>query len=172
MAVTKTLTLPEAAEMIMLVNVDEENRKLYLLFGDAQYLCVPVERIERAGRPVTFDLRHVELVDPYLLCLGTKEGTSEELPSDYLRYLADPAFARVQQEQDEASRLAFGRHLRSLRKRAKLSQKELAKRAGVSRLMISRLEQGEKHASIDLLRSLAKALGLPLVALLPGEVSE
>ncbi len=156
----------------MLVNVDGENRKLYLLFGDAQYLCVPVERIERAGPPVTFDLSRVELIDPYLLRLGTREGTSEELPSDYLRYLADPAFARAQQEQDEASRRAFGRQLRALRKRANLSQKELAKQAGVNRLMISRLEQGEKHAPIDLLRSLAKALGLPLVGLLPGEISE
>ena len=168
---TRTLTLPQAAEMILLVNVDEEQRKLYLLFGDAQYLCVPVARIEQSGQPVRFDLRRVELVDPYELRLGTVEGISEEIPSDHLRYLADPQFAQLQQEQDRASQRAFGCHLRALRKKSGLSQVELAERAGSSRQVISHLEQGEQRATLELLRGIAKALGLPLADLLPEDSS-
>ena len=47
--------------------------------------------------------------------------------------------------------------LAALRKRAGLSQKELAARAGVTRQTISRIEQGE-HAYYDTLDKLAKAL--------------
>jgi DNA-binding XRE family transcriptional regulator len=169
--VSKTLTLPEAAEMILQVHVDEGERKLYVLFGDARYLCIPAERIEQSGADprMALDLSRVELLDPYRLRIGTEKGGSEELPADYLRYLADPEFARMQEERAEISQRAWGKRLRELRRRRKLSRKELAERAGIDESTLARLERGERPASLDLLRRLAQALDLPPVELLPEE---
>lgn len=57
--------------------------------------------------------------------------------------------------------------LATVRKRAGLSQKELAARAGVTRQTISRIEQGG-HAYYDTLDKLAKALRVSRKRLLEG----
>lgn len=166
----KTLTLPEAVEMILQVHVDEEERALYVLFGDARYLCIPAELIERTLGPGTvLDLGRVELPDPYSLRIGMREGEGEEFPADYLRYLADPEYARQQQERAERSQRRWGKHVQVLRKRYKLSRRDLAQRAGLTESELARLERGEIPASLDVLRRLAQALNLPLKELLPSE---
>ena len=168
MAATKTLTLPEAVEMILQVHVDEGERMLYMLFGDARYLSIPVEVLERAvGVGTVLDLSRVELTDPYGLRIGTQEGESEEFPADYLRYLADPEYARQQHEWAGRAQRCWGKHVQRLRKERKLSRRTLAERAGLSETTLARLERGEIPASLCVLRKLAQALDLPLKALLP-----
>ncbi len=54
-----------------------------------------------------------------------------------------------------------------LRKRQKLSQGELAMRAGVSQATISRLEKQEQEANVTTLAKLARALGVELSQLVP-----
>ena len=49
--------------------------------------------------------------------------------------------------------------LRWLRRRAALSQSELARRAGTTQETVSRLERGHHHARGGTLRGLAEALG-------------
>jgi transcriptional regulator with XRE-family HTH domain len=61
--------------------------------------------------------------------------------------------------------------LATVRKRAGLSQKELAARAGVTRQTISRIEQGG-HAYYDTLDKLAKALRVSRKRLLEEEPSQ
>ena len=54
----------------------------------------------------------------------------------------------------------FGRNVREARKRAGLSQEELAHRAAMKRSYLSDLERGTRNPSVDALGRLALALGV------------
>ena len=61
----------------------------------------------------------------------------------------------------------FGTVLRTLRQRGGMTQDELAKRAKVTKPYLSQLETGiRKNPSLPVLKRLAKALGVPVTALL------
>jgi transcriptional regulator with XRE-family HTH domain len=61
----------------------------------------------------------------------------------------------------------LGTVIRRLRKTKELSQVELAKRARIARPYLIRLESGQqKNPSLAILKRLAKALGVPVTALL------
>ena len=61
--------------------------------------------------------------------------------------------------------MQFGRNLAHCRKRAKLSQEELAVRASLHRTAVGQLERGERVARVDTVVKLAGSLGIP-----PGEL--
>jgi transcriptional regulator with XRE-family HTH domain len=60
----------------------------------------------------------------------------------------------------------IGMHLRNIRVAKGLSQTELAKKAQVSRAYVFRLEAGGSDPTVGVLQRLAKALGVPVTALL------
>jgi transcriptional regulator with XRE-family HTH domain len=70
----------------------------------------------------------------------------------------------------EAQNLAdqFGRNLAYCRRRAKLSQEELAVRASLHRTAVGQLERGERVARVDTLIKLAGSLGISPDELLDG----
>lgn len=53
---------------------------------------------------------------------------------------------------------AFGAWLRELRRRKKLSQVDLAARAGISATYLSEIEQGERNPTLAVVVRLARAL--------------
>jgi transcriptional regulator with XRE-family HTH domain len=55
----------------------------------------------------------------------------------------------------------FGRNLAYCRRRAKLSQEELAVRASLHRTAVGQLERGERVARVDTMVKLAGSLGVP-----------
>lgn len=61
---------------------------------------------------------------------------------------------------------AFGRTLREKREAAKLSQDELAHRAGLTRNYVSLLERGHRNPTLNAMAALAAALKAPLVDLI------
>ncbi len=56
--------------------------------------------------------------------------------------------------------VTFARRLAELREEAGISQYELAKRSGVSKQALSRLELGEREPSWQTVRKIAHALGV------------
>ena len=60
----------------------------------------------------------------------------------------------------------FSIRLRQIRERRGMTQETLAKKAGVSRAYLSRLEMGRHDPPLSRLRKLAKALGVPVTELL------
>jgi XRE family transcriptional regulator, regulator of sulfur utilization len=56
--------------------------------------------------------------------------------------------------------------LKTLRQEKKMSQYELARRAGVSRVHVKRLEEGRSDPTVGMVTRLAKALGVSLAELL------
>lgn len=68
--------------------------------------------------------------------------------------------------------VAMGRLVREARERRGMARKALSQAAGVSERYLAQLEGGEGNASVLLLRSVARALGLPVTELLdPRESS-
>ena len=64
----------------------------------------------------------------------------------------------------------FGVRLAQIRSDAGLSQSALAEAVGTSQSAISQMESGERQPSFDMLRRLAKALGVSTSHLLGGEI--
>ena len=56
----------------------------------------------------------------------------------------------------------IGENLRRLRRNNRLSQQELADKAGISRIAYGQIERGEVEAKVSTLMSLAKALDVKL----------
>ena len=88
--------------------------------------------------------------------------TGEPMASDE-KATKRPAWVR-----DPISR-EFGDRVRSLRERTDLTLDQLAKRSGVSRAMLSKVERGEKSPTIGLAMRISHAVGGSLSALLNGE---
>lgn len=59
--------------------------------------------------------------------------------------------------------------LKDLRINSKLSQADLAERAGISQGYLSSLERGEKQPTLPILKKLAKALNISVAALIGGD---
>jgi transcriptional regulator with XRE-family HTH domain len=62
---------------------------------------------------------------------------------------------------------AIGEEVRRLRLRRKLSQDELAHKAGLHRAYVGAIERGEKNVTILTLQSVAKAMEVPIRDLFP-----
>jgi transcriptional regulator with XRE-family HTH domain len=66
----------------------------------------------------------------------------------------------------EAGQALLGRRVQRLRSVLKLSQEGLARRAGMSRMTLARLERGEMSPRHETLQALSQALGVGLGELL------
>ncbi len=60
----------------------------------------------------------------------------------------------------------FGNRVREERQKQKLSQEELAEKAGVHRTYIGMIERAEKNITLTNIERIAKALGVPIDRLL------
>jgi len=88
---------------------------------------------------------------------------------------ADPrataATVEAFQDSDDAEfLLAMGKHVREARERRAMARKVLSQNAGVSERYLAQLEAGEGNASVLLLRSVARALGVPVTELIDPQV--
>ncbi len=65
------------------------------------------------------------------------------------------------------SQIKFGKNLREARKKANLTQKEVADRADVHVNYYARIERGEENPSYEALEKIIKALGIRSSKVLP-----
>lgn len=81
--------------------------------------------------------------------------------SDLQKYLNKRLESSEFKKHWQASRLEYGvaRQLIQLRKRAGLTQEELANRVHTRQSEISRIENGDQNISLDKLRRIAEAMG-------------
>lgn len=61
--------------------------------------------------------------------------------------------------------LQVGARIREIRQRRRLTLTSVAQQAGVSKSLLSQVERGTSNASLPVIRSIAKALGVPLFTL-------
>ena len=63
-------------------------------------------------------------------------------------------------EQKQKTRDRIGLRIQTLRKMKKLSQDELARRAGIQRTHLSRIEAGKYAVTLETIQAIAEALGM------------
>ena len=68
--------------------------------------------------------------------------------------------------------LAFGRHVRYLRDLRKLTQEEVADRAGIHVTYLSGIERGRRNPSLKNIHAVAQALEVPVGDLFGFELSQ
>lgn len=91
-----------------------------------------------------------------------KHRMASPFPTGFPPYLPPSATARSRRRERSAPTGHVGQQLRQLRQSANLAAAALARSAGVSRSMLSRIEGGLVSPSIETLRKLAVGLGVPL----------
>ncbi|WP_327582987.1 XRE family transcriptional regulator [Nonomuraea sp. NBC_00507] len=77
--------------------------------------------------------------------------------------------AATSADPDAADAAALGGRIRELRKRAGLTLDSVADAAQISASLLSRVERGVAQPSLPTLRTIARALGVPIAALFEGE---
>lgn len=71
----------------------------------------------------------------------------------------------------QAGEAALGARIRAVRERRRLSLGKLAEKAQVSKSLVHQIERGAAKPSIDTLRKLASALGVPVFSLFLGDLN-
>lgn len=164
----QTVLLPQAHKLMVCVEVDHARRLLRVWFADGAVANVPAREIEKAGRPVTLDLSTVRLSDPYVILVDNTDGGTEEVPWDLIRHYCDAELARSEREKGHLSLKALGARVRHYRELAGFSQEELARKAKIGRITLSRIENGKLYAHTRTLEKIAAALRISLADLIAG----
>jgi transcriptional regulator with XRE-family HTH domain len=91
------------------------------------------------------------------------------LPWDFARHYCDASYkSRIDVVATEGRR-TIGNRIRQLRESARLTQEELAKAAGIGRVTLVRIENGEQSPRYETLVALSRALRRPVAELLINE---
>jgi DNA-binding XRE family transcriptional regulator len=159
MATMATATLVGADRMMVHVRITE--RGILVRFADGATGIIPFRDLKLKSKPVK-----IELPDPYLILLQLANGQDEEIPWDFARHNADPEYRERSEQSAQRGLAVLGKRLQKLRAGAGLSQAELAKRSGLDRVTIARIELGEHSPRYATLLALAKGLGVDVRRLL------
>lgn len=150
-----TLTFVQGAErMVTAARLDPEG--IYVRFADERAGLVPLDDLELSGAP-----RRVTVPRPHLIAIHMADGTVEELPWDFARHYADQRYRARSEEAKSRGRDLLAERLRALRSAKEMTQRELAQKAGISRVSVARIETGEQLPRYATLLALAGALEVP-----------
>ncbi len=155
-----TATYVQGAER-MLTRVELTASGIWVRFADDQAGEIPL-----AGLKLKEELRRVKLPNPYVIELHLEGGQVKEIPWDYARHYADANYRRRSEEASMRGRKHLGERLQRFRREAGLSQEELAKKSGVGRVTIVRIESGDQSPRYETLVALSKGLNVPIARLL------
>ena len=108
----------------------------------------------------------LELPDPYEMVLQTAEGERVEVSWDFARHYCDASYRPTVEAMAAVGRQTLGERVRRSRVAAGLTQVELARAAGVGRVTLVRLENGEQNPRFKTLMAIAHTLGVDVPELL------
>ncbi len=132
--------------------------RIMVLFADETWVEFDGQRLLPSGAacPRWTELSVDEAGD---FLLVPTAGEPVDLPADRIRILTDPDYAEhwAQLAAEQAHRI--GRRLRTLRERRGLTAKDLARRAGIAPMSLSRIELGYHDIGFPTLAKLLAALG-------------
>ena len=128
-----------------------------LTFADGHRGLVPFADLpEIPGRPSVSSL---DLPNPYEAIILTDEGQQVELPWDFARHYCDQSYRPTVEAIARQGRLTLGERVRRFRESAALTQEALARTAGIGRVTLVRIENGEQTPRYKTLAAIAHALG-------------
>ena len=113
---------------------------LKVTFADGRRGVIPIEAVFGSDPvPAVEDLK---IPNPFVVQIVLTNKERVEIPWDFARHYCDPTYAaRVEQKRD-TGQMMLGKRIQRLRSARQLSQEGLARRAGVGRMTLARLERG------------------------------
>ena len=150
----------------MMTSADPLKEGIEITFADGRRGLVPFTDVPEVGK--FENLTSVELPNPYEVILQTKLDDTVELPWDFVRHYCDASYRPRVEAVALVGRQAIGARIRELRRSAGLTQEALALAAGIGRVTLVRIENGEQSPRYETLASLAQALGRPMAELVGG----
>ena len=105
-------------------------------------------------------LKELELPTPYEMILITVRGDQSEIPWDFARHYCDPTYRPRIEAQARQARASLGGRIRERREAAGLTQAKLSSRAGIGRVTLTRIENGEHSPRTETLTAIARTLGV------------
>ena len=154
------------AERMMLSAVLTEDG-IGLTFADGCRGVVPFVDLPELGEPS--DVHALELPNPYEMILTTARGERVELPWDFVRHHCDRSHRPMVEAIALQGRRALGERVRHFRESAGMTQKALAMSAGIGRVTLVILENGEQTPRYRTLEGIAEPLGRPVRDLVSAE---
>lgn len=146
--------LRNADQMITHARVISEG--IEFAFADGARGIVPFSETPEIGS--LGNLADLELPNAYVLVLKSRIGDTTEIPWDFARHFCDPSYRPRVEAVAGRGRQAIGKRIRRLRQEAGLTQEELAAKAGIGRVTLSRIETGEQSPRYETLVALATAM--------------
>jgi len=153
----------------MITSVGACDQGIELTFADRCTGIIPFSDLPEIGNLSNLDA--LELPNPFELVLRNSQGETVELPWDFGRHYCDPSYQPRVETVAAAGRSSLGNRLRRLRESAGMTQDRLASEAGIGRVTLVRIENGEQSPRYQTMFELARALGRPLTHLLLDEPS-
>jgi DNA-binding XRE family transcriptional regulator len=136
-------------------------------FADGRSGVIPFGEIRGIdGKP----LADIKLPSQHEIVLLTTAGESVDIPWDFARHYCDPSYQAKAEAIASRGRGAMGRRIRRLRKRAGMTQEQLATAASIGRVTLVRIENGEQSPRFETLTALADALHRPVAELLVDDI--
>ena len=137
---------------------------LEVTFADGRHGIIPTEVVFGSTRvPTVEDLK---IPNPFVVQVILSNKETIEIPWDFARHYCDPTYAARAERMRDVGQAGLGKRVQRLRSATNLSQERLARRAGVSRMTLARLERGEISPRYETLMALSQALGVKLAELL------
>jgi DNA-binding XRE family transcriptional regulator len=132
---------------------------------------IPVDELDLSFSPQSINMDHFNQKDGLEVKL-ISEDDKEVLPWDFLRTKIDSEYRERQKQQQNHELKALGQRLKNFRKAEGLNQEELATRAGIGRVTLSRLERGKQEPRFQTLMNLASAMDISFQKLITEEGSD
>lgn len=145
--------------------------QLEVEFQDDRTGAIPIDELDLPFSPRTIDEDHFDQKDGLEVKLINNDD-EEVLPWDFIRAKIDSEYRDRQKEQQNKELKALGQRLKNFRKAEGLNQDELAKRAGIGRVTLSRLERGKQEPRFQTLMDLASAMDISFQKLITEEGSD
>ena len=151
------------ADRMMTAAVPKRNG-IHLTFADGRSGLVPFADLPEVGDQS--NLESIELPNPYTVMLTNRQGGTVEVPWDFARHYCDPSYRPRVETVAAVGRQSIGNRIRGLREVAGMTQAEMSSRAGIGRVTLVRIENGEQSPRYETLVALSRALGRPLAEML------
>jgi len=151
-----------ADRMMTYVMADHEG--IRLTFADGRNGIVPFADIP--GVKELDNIASLSLPNPYEIIIRTRSGEGVEIPWDFARHYCDATYRSKVEAIGALGRKALGQRTRRAREKVGMTQDALATAAGIGRVTLVRIENGEQSPRYDTLSAIANGLGCPIQELL------
>ena len=156
---------------IRIADYNPSDESIHGEFLTGEKFVIPATDIRNPWLKVKLRFQEIEISnDRYCLTIPTGDKKkSVELPWDYIRSHYLPGGAQTNSKKLMVdTRKSVGKRIRKLRDKAGFSQAQLAKKTGLARATVNRIETGKTLPSLSTLRKLAEVFNLSVTELLPS----